>query len=245
MKPNLAKIIGGGLSTCFNLLNDTQRLFDEFDTEAFTKSVVQRKNDLLIQGNEWLNRMNDFLKEVKDTVTAFTVTVPFEEGKDTINLSVKGNVLTIVTEFKTKTTSRKSVNTVTLPADCDPKRMTNKVNPDKHTVTIIIPKKDSDKVIDEKLQKKLEEARAKAKQTVKVIKNTFNEAVAEGKKLVEDSISEVQEGQAAIRTSKSAPKKQPTAKPSTKGTGKTAPKAVSKAKKPETKSSKKTTKRAK
>ena len=185
---NFGKILNGALlstvKNSFDMLDATQRLFDEFDTEAFSKSVIDRKNALLVQGNEWLNRLNDFFKEVKDTVTAFTVTVPFEPGKDTINLSVTDGVLTIETEYQGKTSTRKSTNTVTLPKDCDVDRMTHTINKDKHTATVIIPKK-ADSGAESKLQKEIENARAKARETVKIIKKTIDEAVEEGKKTVE------------------------------------------------------------
>jgi hypothetical protein len=188
---NLGKFLNDALlstvKSSFEMLDATQRLFNEFDSEAFSKSVIDRKNSLLVQGNEWLNRMNDFFKEVKDTVTAFTVTVPFEAGKDTINLSVDNGILTIVTEYQGKTTTRKSTNTVTLPKDCDVERMTHTVNKDKGTATVIIPKKASETSVDSKLQKQIDDARAKAKETVKFIKKTFDEAVEDGKKIVEEA----------------------------------------------------------
>ena len=186
---NFGKILNGALlstvKNSFDMLDATQRLFDEFDTEAFSKSVIDRKNALLVQGNEWLNRLNDFFKEVKDTVTAFTVTVPFEPGKDTINLSVTDGVLTIETEYQGKTSTRKSTNTVTLPKDCDVDRMTHTINKDKHTATVIIPKKASESNAESKLQKEIENAREKARETVKLIKKTIDDAVEEGKKTVE------------------------------------------------------------
>ena len=226
MKPNFSKIMTNALAAGFNMLNQTQRLFDEFDSEALTKAVTDRKNDLLIRGNEWLNQMNDFFKEVKDTVTAFTVTVPFEQGKDTINYGVKNGILTIVTEFQTKSSSRKSTNTVTVPDDCDTTRMKHTINKDKGTVTIIIPKKASEKGVDGKLQKEIENARNKAKETVKLIRKTFNDAVEEGKKVVEEAKKTAEVKATAPKAKKVTAPKATVKKPAPKATvKKTAPKA--------------------
>ena len=152
------------LANSMVLLDKVQHMFDDFDTDAIGAELLRHRDRMVTRGNEWLGDLGEFFKQVKETVTAFTVTVPFDPETESMEVNVEDGILKITTTFKDDTTERKTFNSVTIPEGCDIERLTKKVNPEKKSALIIIPKvkKDNDNVSD-KINAIVEAARAKSK----------------------------------------------------------------------------------
>jgi len=155
------------LANSFKAIDKVQHMFDDFDVEDFGTELIRHRDNIVRQGNAWLSDLGDFFKQVKDTVTAFTVTVPYDSEKEEINTSVEDGVLKIQTTFKDDTTERKTFNSVTIPEDCDVERMTCKVNNDKKVALIVIPKKKTEgDTLKDRINDIVAAARAKATKDV-------------------------------------------------------------------------------
>lgn len=206
---NLSNLFSKALATTikgsFDALNAAQRYLDEFDV----KKVME---------NDYLGRITKFFYDVKDSVTAFKIKLKIDKPNDTIDLSVEGNVLTITIDSRGEGSHKKTVNSITIPEDCDTDRMYHTVNEKDLTATIVIPKKSNGELITPEVQEKIQAAREKAKKTVKYISKAIGE-VLEDKVEVEDEVAE-------DKVAEEAPKQQPK-KPIQRGTRRTTKKPIS------------------
>ena len=156
------------LANSMVLIDKVQHMFDDFDTETIGTELLRHRDRMVTRGNEWLGDLSEFFKQVKETVTAFTVTVPFDPETEEMEINVEDGVLKITTSFKDDTTERKTFHSVTIPEDCDVERLTKKVNAEKKSAIIIIPKAEKEGgTVSDKINAILETAREKSKKIKK------------------------------------------------------------------------------
>lgn len=140
-KNSLLALIDNSAAQAKNFIEDFNDAINSFNFDAQMDYFNERKNELIKRGNSLFNDFQDFFKQVKDTLSDFSVTIPFEEG-ESIDYKVEdGNILVIKTSFKNETTSRSSETSVMFPKNCDVERITLETNKKNKTATITIPKK--------------------------------------------------------------------------------------------------------
>ena len=124
-----------------NLVNDLSDSIESIDFESQFDYLLERRDALLEKGNSLIKDLGDLFKQVKDCITDFSVTVPFDEasGEKYSYDIIDGNIIIEVT-FDDETSSRSNTTTVAIPENCD----LNKVSVSKDTktksLTITIPK---------------------------------------------------------------------------------------------------------
>ena len=120
-------------------INDT---FEKIDFDSSMSFLAEKRDALMERGNSLLKEFGDLLKQVKDSLNDFSVTVPFdEELGETLEYSVEGDKLTIEVKFNDETSSRSNKTVVVIPANCDTSKVNKTINKVAKTAVISIPKK--------------------------------------------------------------------------------------------------------
>lgn len=136
---NQARSLIDGFSTMVNDIN-----WDE-QFSAANEFIRSRKEILNAKANELMKEFSDLVKEVKDSLVDFSVTVPYDEScGEKISYEVKkdGDVSNLIVEvtFNDENTTRENRTVVKVPETCDITKVTKTVNKAAKTATITIPK---------------------------------------------------------------------------------------------------------
>lgn len=124
-----------------NILDTVNETFNSIDWDAQIKTFNDMKDSFLKKSNELLGDFNELLKEVKNNITDFEVTVPFDEALgEKFNYSIEDGKLIVEVTFKDENTERSNKTTVNIPQNCDVEKVTTKCNALNKTMTVVIPK---------------------------------------------------------------------------------------------------------
>ena len=124
-----------------NLVNDLSDSLESFDFDSQLQRLTERRDALIEKGNGLIKDLGDLLKQVKESMTDFSVTVPFDgESGETFEYKINENQLTVEVTFNDETSSRCSKTTVIIPDNCDVNKLTHKVDKATKSLTITIPK---------------------------------------------------------------------------------------------------------
>lgn len=123
-----------------NMVDEVNETLSSIDWDEQWARFNERKEALVRRGNAWLDEFNDFVKQVRESVCDFKVTVPFDPNTEEYSYNIDGEKLFIEVTFNSETTSRCSKTTVVIPEHCDVSRIQTEVNKVKKTLTITIPK---------------------------------------------------------------------------------------------------------
>jgi hypothetical protein len=132
---NQAKEMIGGFNT----------MVDEIDWDAHfntaTEFMREQKESLTAKANELLKEFSELVKQVKDNLTDFAVTVAFDESiGEKLEYTAENGVLKIEVSYKDDITTRSNKTEVKIPENCDVAHITKTVNATAKTATITIPK---------------------------------------------------------------------------------------------------------
>ena len=140
-KEKLLGLMDNGVTQAMKLVDTIQETMDGIDWDEQFESLNSVKESLLKKGNDLLGEFNELVKQVKNNISDFEVTVPYDEAiGEKFEKSVDGNKLTIEVTFKNETSERSNKTTVIIPSNCDVEKMTLKHNAVNKTMTVIIPK---------------------------------------------------------------------------------------------------------
>jgi hypothetical protein len=124
-----------------NLLDSMNETINSIDWDAQVKTLTDMKDSLLKKGNELLGEFNELMKEVKNNLTDFEVTVPFDEALgEKFEYAIENGKLTVEVSYKDETTERSNKTVVSIPQNCDVTKASTKFNGVTKTMTVIIPK---------------------------------------------------------------------------------------------------------
>jgi hypothetical protein len=127
------------MKSLVDTINDT---FERIDFDSSMDYLISKRDSLLERSNSLLKDFGELLKQIKDSLTDFSVTVPFdEEDGETIEYSIDGNKLTVEVKFEDETSSKCNKTTVMIPENCDVSKVKKTINKVAKTATISIPKK--------------------------------------------------------------------------------------------------------
>jgi hypothetical protein len=111
-----------------------QEAFDQ-QREAFNQQLSEAQTALKEK------TFDDLLKEVKNNLTDFEVTVPFDESLgEKFEYSIEDNKLTVKVSFEDENMVRCNSTTVNIPQNCDVEKLSKRYNNLAKTMTVIIPK---------------------------------------------------------------------------------------------------------
>lgn len=124
-----------------DLMSNFNDILDDIDWESKFDELNQAKKSLLRRGSELFDEMNDFLQEIKESITDFSVTVPFDSTSgEKYNYEIKdNNWLVITVSYDDGMTRKNNVTEAKIPEECDVEKLNVEVN--SSTLVITIPKK--------------------------------------------------------------------------------------------------------
>lgn len=141
-KSKLLGLIDNGASQAKSLIESFNDVVDSFDMNAQIEYFNEKKKELIKRSNELFGDFAELLKQVKESLTDFSVTVPFDESiGEKISYEVKDGKLEIEVTYNDETSSRKNSTTVVIPANCDLEQVSFTSNCTLKTATVTIPKK--------------------------------------------------------------------------------------------------------
>ena len=120
---------------CFN------DVVNSFDMTQHLDSFNEMKRDIINRGNDLFEDFSSLMKQVKENLKDFTVTVPFNDSiGEKISYSVNDNKLIIEVKFEDSTTTRESKTSVLIPNNCDIENIMLTTDNVEKTATVTIPK---------------------------------------------------------------------------------------------------------
>lgn len=140
-KEKLLGLIDNGATAAFDLIDRMNETISAIDWDSQFESLNEMKDSLVKKGNDLLGDFNELLKQVKNNITDFEVTVPFDESiGEKLETKIEDGKLTVEVTFKDDNTERTNRTCVNIPQNCDIEKMETKVNALTKSATIVIPK---------------------------------------------------------------------------------------------------------
>ena len=141
-KSKLLGLIDNGASQAKSLIESFNDVVDSFDMNAQIEYFHEKKKELIKRGNELFGDFAELLKQVKESLTDFSVTVPFDESiGEKISYEVKDGKLEIEVSYADESQTRSSKTSVVIPTNCDLEQVSFISNSTLKTATVTIPKK--------------------------------------------------------------------------------------------------------
>ena len=114
---------------------------DGIDWDEQFESLNSVKDSLIEKGNSLLSDFNELVKQVKNNISDFEVSVPFDESiGEKFESKIEDGKLIIEVTFKDEHTERSNRTCVLIPQNCDIEKKSEKYNSLAKTMTVIIPK---------------------------------------------------------------------------------------------------------
>ena len=190
LKERLFGLIDNGTSAALSLVDKMNETINSIDWDEQFESLNTVKDSLLKKGNELLGEFNELMKQVKNNISDFEVTVPFDEALgEKFESKIEDGKLIVEVTFKDEKTERSNKTTVAIPQNCDIEQKTEKYNSLAKTMTVIIPKVINEPKEEAKTEKK-KSARYKVshaatpKKEEKKVEETVNHAQEAASKLL-------------------------------------------------------------
>jgi hypothetical protein len=118
--------------------NDTIQTLDWDNQMSYLR---ERRRELIERGNELLSDLSDYMKQVKESIKDFSVTVPCDtKNGEKLEYSIDGDTLTIEVKFEDEHTSKHNKMSVRIPKNSDVKNVKATFDKEACTATISIPK---------------------------------------------------------------------------------------------------------
>ena len=141
-KSKLLCLIDNGASQAKSLIESFNDVVDSFDMNAQIEYFNEKKKELIKRGNELFGDFAELLKQVKESLTDFSVTVPFDESiGEKISYEVKDGKLEIEVSYADESQTRSNKTSVVIPTNCDLEQVSFTSNSTLKTATVTIPKK--------------------------------------------------------------------------------------------------------
>ena len=138
----LLGLIDNGTSQAKSLIESFNDVVDSFDMNAQIEYFNEKKKELIKRGNELFGDFAELLKQVKESITDFSVTVPFDESiGEKISYEVKDGKLEIEVSYADESQTRSNKTSVVIPTNCDLEQVSFASNSTLKTATVTIPKK--------------------------------------------------------------------------------------------------------
>ena len=141
LKDKLLSLVETSTAQTRSLIDSMNETIDSIDWDAQVSTLNTMKDAFLKRSKELLGEVNDLLKEVKNNLTDFEVTVPFDESLgEKFEYSIEDNKLTVKVSFEDDNMVRCNSTTVNIPQNCDVEKLSKRYNNLAKTMTVIIPK---------------------------------------------------------------------------------------------------------
>jgi hypothetical protein len=140
-KNTFLSLIDSGAEQAKGLVESFNDVVNSFDWDAQIDYLKERRKAIVEKSNELFKDFTELLKQVKDSLTDFSVTVPFDESLgEKLSYEIVGNKLVVEVTYSDETTDRSNKTSVVIPSNCDLEKISHTVNTTLKTATITIPK---------------------------------------------------------------------------------------------------------
>ena len=141
LKDKLLSLVETSTAQTKSLIESMNETIDSIDWDAQVSVFNDMKDSLLKKSKEILGEFNDLLKEVKNNLTDFEVTVPFDESLgEKFEYSIEDDKLTVKVSFEDDNVTRCNTTTVNIPQNCDIEKLSTRYNNLSKSITVIVPK---------------------------------------------------------------------------------------------------------
>ena len=124
-----------------SVVDSVNDMVNSFDWDAQVEYFDNLRKKLVEKSNSLYNDFTDLLKQVKESLTDFSVTVPFDEAiGEKLAYEVKDGKLVIEVTYSDEVSERSNKTSVLVPDNCDLEKISHTVNAAVKTATITIPK---------------------------------------------------------------------------------------------------------
>lgn len=199
LKERLLSLIDNSAKNAVDFLNTMNETMNAIDWDAQFGQLQSVKDSVLKKGSDLYAEFNDLMKQIKNSINDFEVSVPFDKAVgEKLDYKVEDGKLSIEVSFEDENTTRCNKTTVAIPQNCDVENISTKYNAVTKTMTIIIPK-----VVSESSEQKI--AGFKLKHTSSANTEDENAHTTESKilrKFRENSIPRAANGRFIRRTPK-------------------------------------------
>ena len=141
-KKAMISLLNDGAKKTVDMMNEFNTFINDIDFDKRLDDLNKVKTNLVERGNQLINDFSDFLKQATDSVSDFKVTLPFDgERGERFKFKIEdGNKLVVFITYESDNETKYLQNTFTIPANCVINETLTLPDPEKKTMTIIIPK---------------------------------------------------------------------------------------------------------
>ena len=150
LKDKFLTLIDTTASQACGILDGFNTMVNEIDWDSHfdmaNEFIREQKEKLTIKANELMNDFSELVKQVKNNLIDFSVTVAYDESiGEKLEYEVKKDEngiasLAIEVSFNDENTTRSNKTVVKIPNNCDLEKVSKVINKSAKTATIIIPK---------------------------------------------------------------------------------------------------------
>lgn len=139
---SLSTLVNNSFESFNNIWKPIEDRFKELDKEMFFDTFDKVRDSFFINSTNFANDLKEIFKDVKNTNRAFTYKVGVDKDKENIDYKIEdgdfGKELHIT--IKANDESSKTINYVSIPKDCDLKKLHVKYNENEKEEVFTIPK---------------------------------------------------------------------------------------------------------
>ena len=141
-KKAMISLLNDGAKRTVDIMNEFNTFINDIDFDKRLDDLNKVKSNLVERGNQLISDFSDFLKQAKDSVSDFKVTVPYdgERGERFKFKFEEGNKLVVFVTYESDNETKYLQHTFTIPANCVVEETMTVPDFGKKTMTIIIPK---------------------------------------------------------------------------------------------------------
>lgn len=141
-KKAMISLLNDGAKKTVGMMNEFNTFINDIDFDKRLDDLNKVKINLVEKGNQLINDLSDFLKQATDSVSDFKVTLPYDgERGERFKFKIEdGNKLVVFITYESDNETKYLQNTFTIPANCVINETMTVTDPEKKTMSIIIPK---------------------------------------------------------------------------------------------------------
>ena len=179
LREKLLSLVEASTRQTKSIIDNVNETFNSIDWDAQVQTFNEMKENFLKKGNDLLEDFNELLKEVKNNISDFEVTVPFDqELGEEFDYHIENGKLTVEVSFVNENTEKFNKTSVTIPLSCDVEKVSTKYNAANKTMTVVIPKTLVEKDTEEKKVMEPKEAEEEEHEAASKLLKKFRENTA-------------------------------------------------------------------
>ena len=139
---SLSTLVNNSFESFSNIWKPIEDSFKELDKEMFFDAFDKVRDSFFTNSTNFANDLKEIFKDIKDAKKAFIYVVDFDKDKEKIDYKIEDGDLEkkLCITIKGNDGLSKTINYVSIPKDCDLKKMLVKYNENEKEEVFTIPK---------------------------------------------------------------------------------------------------------